>query len=399
MARDKQRLLRIQEGLNDGNLEALVCTLPANVLLLTGYWPVVGTSVAIVNRDGYVVLVAPKDEQELAAAGWADEVLTFEPASLDDLRSAEDAIGKPLAAAVKAARVTAGRIGHERGGEYEPASYAALHLYGARLFDMLGAALPGATLTAADQLLARLRSVKTPREVGRIRTACRIAGEAFAQGRRQLRAGLRETEVAACFRAPLSTLAEGQADVGRADGFAFCMSGVHSALAAGAYARSRGRRVEQAEFILVHCNSYADGYWTDITRTYCLGQADERQRRLYDAVLQARSAALAAIRPGVRGADVDREARDVLRSHGLAKEFKHATGHGVGFAAINHNALPRVHPKSEDVLEVGMVFNVEPAVYFEGYGGLRHCDVVTVTPEGAEVLTPFQASLEELVVS
>lgn len=59
-------------------------------------------------------------------------------------------------------------------------------------------------------------------------------------------------------------------------------------------------------------------------------------------------------------------------------------------------ARPRLHPKSDDVLEEGMVFNVEPAIYIEGYGGIRHCDVVTVTADGMELLTPFQASVEEL---
>jgi Xaa-Pro aminopeptidase len=68
----------------------------------------------------------------------------------------------------------------------------------------------------------------------------------------------------------------------------------------------------------------------------------------------------------------------------------------VGFAAIDHAARPRLHPVSEDVLEVGMVFNVEPAVYIDGWGGLRHCDMVAVTSEGAELLTPFQLGMDEL---
>ncbi|HJT79488.1 MAG TPA: M24 family metallopeptidase, partial [Gemmataceae bacterium] len=98
------------------------------------------------------------------------------------------------------------------------------------------------------------------------------------------------------------------------------------------------------------------------------------------------------------GRDVDGAARGVLRQRGYGDLFKHGTGHGVGFAAINHNARPRIHPASDDVLEAGMVFNVEPAVYVEGYGGIRHCDVVAATDTGAEVLTPFQASLMSLDV-
>jgi Xaa-Pro aminopeptidase len=176
------------------------------------------------------------------------------------------------------------------------------------------------------------------------------------------------------------------------------MSGPHSAEACGAYARSRGRRLSPGDLVLVHCNSYLDGYWTDVTRTYCLGEPGPRHAAMYAAVLAASAAALAAIRPGVRGRDVDRAARQALAERGFGEQFKHSTGHGVGFAAIDHNARPRLHPVSDDVLEIGMVFNVEPAVYLDGYGGIRHCDVVAVTEGGAAVLTPFQSRIEQLAI-
>ena len=96
------------------------------------------------------------------------------------------------------------------------------------------------------------------------------------------------------------------------------------------------------------------------------------------------------VRPGVRAAEVDAAARNVLTERGFGDGFKHATGNGVGFSAINHLAYPRIHPKSDDMLEVGMTFNIEPAIYIEGFGGARHCDLVTVVAEGMELLTPFQ---------
>ncbi len=65
-----------------------------------------------------------------------------------------------------------------------------------------------------------------------------------------------------------------------------------------------------------------------------------------------------------------------MQRHGFGDAFRHSTGHGVGFAAANANGIPRIHPKSSDVLEEGMTFNIEPAAYFDGYGGMRHCDVV-----------------------
>jgi Xaa-Pro aminopeptidase len=120
---------------------------------------------------------------------------------------------------------------------------------------------------------------------------------------------------------------------------------------------------------------------------------------MYNAISAASKAALSAVRPGTKAAEVDTAARDVLEKRGFGPHFKHSTGHGVGFSAIDANANPRLHPKSQDTLEIGAVFNVEPAIYFEGYGGIRHCDMVTVTPSGVELLTPFQCCTDELVLN
>jgi Xaa-Pro aminopeptidase len=119
---------------------------------------------------------------------------------------------------------------------------------------------------------------------------------------------------------------------------------------------------------------------------------------MYGAVLAARAAALTAIRPGVAAAAVDKAAREVLTERGYGNEFTHGVGHNVGLSAISAEYPPRLHPASSDRLEVGMTFNIEPAIYIRGYGGLRHCDVVTVREKGADVLTPFQAGLDDMTV-
>ena len=110
----------------------------------------------------------------------------------------------------------------------------------------------------------------------------------------------------------------------------------------------------------VHCNSFAGGFWTDITRTYSLGPVDVRVQKMYAAVFAARAAALDAIRPGVKSGVVDAAALCVLSDYGWKDEFKHSAGHGVGFGAIDAQALLRLHPRSTDVLQAGMVFNLEP---------------------------------------
>ena len=384
---NSERPRRVRAIIRENDLDLLVCALPANVLMLSGYWPVVGTGVAVAFADGRISLLIPEDEADLAQTGWANDVHTFRPGSLQKLETAVSAIRPALVALVN---VSSARIGFENGAMSEPASYAAMHLYGGDMPALLAEAFPRASIVPADAILRELRARKTPLEVERVRAACKIAGNAFEQGADSIAPGVTEIDVADAFRYPLSSGLVSCPGVQRADGFTWCMSGENSALAAGAYARSRVKKIERGDLVLIHCNSYADGYWTDITRTFCAGDADDRQMDIFEAVFQARQAALDVIAPGVRAAMVDKAAREVMTERGFGDRFKHSTGHGVGFGAISADALPRLHPASPDTLEPGMVFNVEPAAYFEGYGGIRHCDMVAVTEAGYELLTPFQ---------
>ncbi len=393
MPRDLERLDRIQSALLEAGLDAVVCSIPENVLLATGYFPVVGTSVAVVTREREVILFAPEDEHEMASCDCSDRLITFQPGSLDTIGGAVEALREPLRRVMREKRLSGAVIGYECGPSYAPASYVAMHLYGSAIPELFSEA----TLRPAGNLLARLKSVLTPIELDRVRRACRIAAVGFQEGVRYIVPGVKETEAAEAFRRPLEVCGTGFEGVCRACGGMFCMSGKHSASAYGAYARSRSKEIEITDLVLVHCNSCADGYWTDITRTYCIAPASRRQKEMYEAVFEARQAALDAIRPGAAAAAVDAAARGVMRRRGFGDQFKHPTGHGVGLAAIDHNALPRIHPKSDARLECGMVFNIEPAIYIEDFGGLRHCDMVAVTETGAELLTPFQLHLEELI--
>ena len=110
----------------------------------------------------------------------------------------------------------------------------------------------------------------------------------------------------------------------RADGFAWCMSGPNSTLAGAAYARSRLRKTESGDLVLVHCNSYADGYWTAITRTWCAVEPDARAKDIFAAVFAAREVAFAAIQPGVCAASVNQAARQKMQQYGFAAAFKHS---------------------------------------------------------------------------
>ena len=113
-----------------------------------------------------------------------------------------------------------------------------------------------------------MKSVKTRSEIEKIRTACGIARNSFETGASGLRAGMDEPEAAELFRAALQRAKPSARDFVRSDGFAFCMSGPNAAKASAAYARTRHRTLERDDTVMIHCNSYVDGFWTDITRTY-----------------------------------------------------------------------------------------------------------------------------------
>jgi Xaa-Pro dipeptidase len=378
-------------------MDALVCALPSNVLLLSGYWPVVGTSIAVATREGGVGLVVPADEEDMAAVGWADVVERFTPGSLDALVPLTDAVAPAVRRVFQRLGVATAHIGFEHGPMLEPSSYAGTNRYIGALRTVLSECAPSANLVEADENLLELRAVLTRLELAGVRTACRVAEDAFRAGAASIVPGATERDIAASFRATLAAYADAYGEgSARTGGFVFCMSGPNAAMADRAYARTRGRRVQPGDLVMVHCNSFVSGLWTDITRTYHPGPTEDGARELFEAVLAARRVALEAVAPGVRASEVDRAARDELASRGLAAAFRHGAGHGVGFAAIDHNARPRLHPRSPDVLEPGMVFNLEPAIYLDGRGGLRHCDVVAVHSEGAELLTPFHNRLEEL---
>src|SRR5579884_1597155 len=107
VARDAERVGRTRRALEGAGLDVLVCALPANVLLLSGYWPVVGTSVALATREGRLVLLVPEDERALAEQGGADDLRTFHPGSLHRLTDAEEAVAGPLADAARALGIKA----------------------------------------------------------------------------------------------------------------------------------------------------------------------------------------------------------------------------------------------------------------------------------------------------
>src|SRR6185437_850418 len=163
LASDQTRVQLLRDSLRKSGLDLLVCSLPDNVLLLSGYWPVVGTSIALLTQERLIV-IAPEDEQQLAHDSRADEVLLFEPGSLNSLADAATAVRNPLQQALRKL-ASPKMVGIDDAATTEPTPYSALHLYGADLPEMLTSLLPKMTLRHCREQLSTLKATLTDSEL------------------------------------------------------------------------------------------------------------------------------------------------------------------------------------------------------------------------------------------
>jgi Xaa-Pro aminopeptidase/Xaa-Pro dipeptidase len=231
-------------------------------------------------------------------------------------------------------------------------------------------------LKEVSGLIEERRRVKTPAEVERIRKAAELADRALESALPTLQVGTRELDFAFAVEAALRRLG--------ANGVAFdfiVASGPRSAMPHG---RASERQVEEGDLVTVDMGALYQGYHSDMTRAYPLGQLGSRLRSLYQEVLRVEQLAVEAVRPGVTGGELDQLAREALGRAGLAEAFAHSLGHGVGLAI--HEG-PRLAKGSQDRLEPGMVVTIEPGVYFPGFGGVRIEDLLLVTESGHSVLS------------
>jgi Xaa-Pro aminopeptidase len=243
----------------------------------------------------------------------------------------------------------------------------------------------GARLKPLEGLVERQRMVKEPAEVALIRSAVRLGSALFERALKVLRPGVTEAEVAGEI--------EYAARRAGAQGMSFetiVAGGWRSALPHGV---ASSQPIPNKGFVVLDFGVILGGYCSDMTRTVHMGRAPRQAREMYQVVRKAQEQAVAAVRPGVKAAEVDYAARQVLQQAGLGRYFTHSTGHGLG---LEIHEPPRLGKNQAELLAPGMVVTVEPGVYVAGRGGVRIEDVVVVTPKGCEVLTPTTKELIEL---
>ncbi len=244
--------------------------------------------------------------------------------------------------------------------------------------------MAGVQLAPAPDLITPLRMIKTPEEIAKIRNACALADACLVHIERMIQIGVAEydigLEIEFFFRRNKAEIAFPP----------IVASGENSARP---HARATERKLQRGDFLTLDFGCKLDGYNSDITRTFVIGEASDRHKAVYERVLEAQKASIDAIRPGANGKDIDRLARDILNKDDLAQYFGHGLGHGLGKTVHDSG---RLNATTNVRIEPGQVWTVEPGVYIEGFGGVRIEDDVAVNEQGVEVLTKSPKSLKIL---
>jgi Xaa-Pro aminopeptidase len=256
-----------------------------------------------------------------------------------------------------------------------PTGFEADHLR-FKEFDALHKGL-NAPLRPVEGLVEGLRVYKTPAELEIMRKAASLSDSALTKVLPKLVPGAIEREIALELEIEMRRAGADER------GFDFIVaSGERSAMPHG---RASSKVIGDNELVTIDMGSLYQGYHSDMTRTFAVGDPPEEMKKIHRIVAQAHGAALEKLRAGVKAYDVDAAARDLIKAAGYGDEFVHSVGHGVG---LNIHEAPSVSYRSEDYrLEAGMVVTIEPGIYLPGKGGVRIEDLVLVTDDGFEFLS------------
>ena len=336
-----------------GELDALVVGDLTNIRWLTGFTGSAGTAVVLPDE---IVLVTDgrygeQAERQLDRAGCRGRVLVgrTQGEQLDLLAEVV---------------TDAGRLGFE-----------SVHTSHAR-WQQLSARL-GDRLVPTVGLVETGRRTKDRTEIALIERACAIADAALAEVAPTLVPGRSELEV----RNDLERLMREFGAAGPSYETIVATGPVNAPLP---HHRPTATVIEAGHTVIIDVGALVDGYHSDMTRTYVVGEPSALQQEVYDAVLAAQVAGVAAVRPGIRSDELDAVCRDLLTEAGFGPWFSHGTGHGVGL--LIHED-PFLNSAGGWVLQEGDVVTVEPGVYRGDFGGVRVEDLVEVTSTGGRVLT------------
>ncbi len=344
----RTRLDRVRDQLADQGLDALLVGPSADLRWLVGYeaMPLERLTMLVVTADGDATLLVPTLEAARATASGATDLVGL---------TTWDETDDPIA-------LVAGSV--ERAGRLAVQD----QLWTSFTLALQGA-LPEADWVPGSAVTAPLRMVKDDHEVAALHAVGAAIDEVHARVPDLLRPGRTEREVGR----DIAELIRGTHDE---VAFVIVASGPNGA---SPHHELSDRVIEVGDPVVVDIGGVLDGYCSDETRNYAVGDVDPAYRELHDVLEQAQAAGVAAVRPGVTAESVDQAARRVIDDAGWGEEFFHRTGHGIG---VDGHEPPWIVAGDTTVLAPGMAFSVEPGIYVAGRHGARIEDIVVVTEDG-----------------
>jgi Xaa-Pro dipeptidase len=363
------RLQRFRAALVQADLACAAAIAGPNLYYLTGmsFHLSERPTVGFFPLEGDPIIVAGNLEESKVTSGAPYPVRAF---------TYSDADGPAAAFAQAAQALKLGRA--ELGIESRRMRVMELHF--------IEEAFAGLHAEPAEEVFAALRMIKDPSEIAHLRAAVVVAERALAATLPKIRPGVTEHAVAA--ELVVETLRAGSdADLPFAPSVA---SGPNAALP---HAFVSDRVLQKGDVLTLDWGAAKNGYFSDLTRTFAIGEVHPEMRQIYELVKAANEAGKAAVKPGVTCASVDAAARKVIEAGGYGAFFTHRVGHGLG---LEGHEDPSMHGRNEMKLEAGMTFTIEPGIYLPGKGGVRIEDDVVVTEAGCESLSTYPRELQTI---
>ena len=360
------RLLKVREALasRDEPLDALLLTDLDNIGYLTGF---TGSTAQVVVTPSEALFITDSRYTVQAARECAGFTQVETPRG-------SGGYGEALQSVLKE-RPSVQKLGFEAGNVTVTA------------WEKLRELSPKLEWIGTESIVENLRMVKDAGEIATIRFAIAVAEAAFLSVKHLLVPGTREQDFALELEYAMRR--------GGAEGTAFESIVASGSQGARPHHHAGPRPFVTGDFVTIDWGACVDGYNSDITRTVGIGEVSSRQREVYAVVLEAQRLAIAAIRPGATGKEIDAIARDYISAQGFGDAFGHGLGHSLGRDV--HDG-PGLSVRSDSlILSPGMILTVEPGIYLEDWGGVRIEEDILVTENGCEVLTSLPNELEVLL--
>ena len=391
--RDDFRIERMKAEMRKEGIDYLIVRLAENVLYTTGYWPIFGASMAVFPLDDEATIFFVEGEQEFVADSWVKDTRAYKFFDLDALANPTRDFAVMLKKLWQEKGYNLkGTIGYEGSFELVGANNvsAEARVPSEASNQMLREAFSDATFIDASNAIRRARIIKSPLEIEILRIAADLCGLGYAAGRELMIPGVTEAEVSGAVEGRIYGRGVGYEGVRRARGYCFAMSGPNSAISWRPFCIASDRKLQRGDVVLLELDGFADGYYVDLTRTMSVGEPTPRAHEIWEIINEATDAAINIVKPGVPASELNRVAQQVVIDAGYGDHFVHHVGHGVG---LQFHEPPTLHPASDEVLEVGMTFAIEPAIYIQGWGGVRIEENVAVTEDGCETLSLYPREL------